>query len=505
MSFILYNDDCLNAMRRMEDNSVDSIVTDPPYGLSFMGKKWDYDVPGVDVWAECLRVLKPGGHLLAFAGTRTQHRMAVRIEDAGFEIRDMIAWVYGSGFPKSLDVSKAIDRAGGNPLAWRAFSEAYAAAVQASTVKHSDIDRVLGIKSSSCYWARTDHRGGMPPRHHWKAVRELLGLSADFERLYDEAEREVVGQKTAGIANPDDRDRHTIGGSAAVVVDITAPATPAAQQWQGWGTALKPALEPITVARKPLVGTVAANVLEHGTGAINVDGCRIGETVETWPKSRSYHADRGPKPRAAHGTGDGETISTGEAPAGRWPANLIHDGSNEVVGLFPESNSVTRNPTGKQLYAGNSLNATITQDTTTRGFSDKGSAARFFYCAKASKHDRDEGLEGFEAKATAFGNQAQAELKRGNLDHDDGKSGMNKVKMRQNSHPTVKPTDLMRYLCRLVTPLGGVVLDPFMGSGSTGKAAILEGFQFIGCEMSPEYMEIAKARIEAAIPKDLFA
>ncbi len=475
MSFILYNDDCLNAMRRLEDNSVDSIVTDPPYGLSFMGKKWDYDVPGVDVWAECLRVLKPGGHLLAFAGTRTQHRMAVRIEDAGFEIRDMIAWVYGSGFPKSLDVSKAIDRAGGNPLAWRAFSEAYAAAVQASTFKHSDIDRVLGIKSSSCYWARTDHRGGMPPRHHWKAVRELLGLSADFERLYDEAEREVVGQKTAGIANPDDRDRHTIGGSAAVVVDITAPATEAAKQWQGWGTALKPALEPITVARKPLgEKTVAANVLAHGTGALNIDGCRVA----TEDKLSGGHASGGqqmtggwerpwmkdPDAVAANAERSRQSVAKAEE-LGRWPANLIHDGS-EPVDLL-------------------------------------GSAARFFYCAKASKRDRDEGLEGFADKQAAGLPMRSAEGERGG----EGLDGTNtdRLTIRKNVHPTVKPTDLMRYLCRLVTPLGGVVLDPFMGSGSTGKAAILEGFQFIGCEMSPEYMEIAKARIEAAIPKDLFA
>jgi DNA modification methylase len=443
----LLHGDCLERLRELPDNSVDACVTDPPYGLSFMGKAWDYDVPTVDVWREVLRVLKPGGHLLAFAGTRTQHRMAVQIEDAGFEIRDLIAWVYGSGFPKSLDVSKAIDRAGGNPLAWRAFSEAYAAAVQASTFKHSDIDRALNIKSSSCYWARTDHRGGMPPRHHWKAVRELLGLSADFERLYDEAEREVVGQKTAGIANPDNRDRHTIGGSAAVVVDITAPATPAAQQWAGWGTALKPALEPITVARKPLVATVAGNVELFGTGAINVDGCRVGTTVETWPKSRSY-APGQMQPGHA-----GKTQATGEAPLGRWPANLIHDGSDEVVGLFLQAKGATSSSSP-------STNVGFTRGAKgldkRSGYADDGSAASFFYCAKASKADRGDG----------------------------------------NSHPTVKPTELMRYLCRLVTPPGGVVLDPFMGSGSTGKAAVLEGFRFIGIEREAEYLEIARGRIE---------
>ena len=726
----------------MEDNSVDSIVTDPPYGLSaaknsgksscggFMGKKWDYDVPSVDIWVECLRVLKPGGHLLAFAGTRTQHRMCVNIEDAGFEIRDMIAWVYGcldeqtqlvtpdgprpyhsakagdpvlcydaeareynyqpiqdvvvydysdtayrlvgdhgeqvvsrnhrclversgseafqlaetleqqarvpvledlpalqqalrnahqgaggqeqdlqqgmrigvnrqgkqrphanraaqaepggvrslrrrsaqaqfmaeahrcadvqpamqrqaqgrgmeaarqqgaeqlaarvgagfgraddwrhqpgmerrahlsqpqgslcrsgdpvralpcgpaehgeegwlrdgapatggsgdrptahqhgsrasrqprrdgqpagksdavcderpaqgvrawsghrttvvrvepfhytgkvwclkvptgcfvawrdgmafptgnSGFPKSLDVSKAIDKHGGDPLAWQAFSNAYAAAVAGSQLTHSDIDRALGIKASSCYWARTDHRGGMPPRHHWEAVRKLLQLPDSFARLYDEAEREVVGQKPAGIAKPGERDRHTIGISGTVVVDITAPATEAAKQWDGWGTSLKPALEPITVARKPFKGNVAANVLQHGTGAINIDGCRVGDNSK------------------------------------RWPANLIHDGSDEVTELL----------------------------------GDSGSAARFFYQAKCSRKDRGEG----------------------------------------NTHPTVKPTDLMRYLCRLVTPPGGIVLDPFMGSGSTGKAALLEGFQFIGIERDPDYFAMAQQRL----------
>ncbi len=290
----LLHGDCLDRLRELPNCSVDACVTDPPYGLSFMGKAWDYDVPGADVWREVLRVLKPGGHLLAFAGTRTQHRMAVQIEDAGFEIRDMIAWVYGSGFPKS---------------------------------------------------------------------RNLDG------------------------------------------------------DWQGWGTALKPALEPITVARKPLTGTVAANVLEHGTGAINVDGCRVG-TCKNVPASVSKKA-----PANCYGKfkESGETPGVGghDPNIGRWPANLIHDGSDELCALLSD-------------------------------------AARFFYCAKASKADRGEG----------------------------------------NGHPTVKPTELMRYLCRLVTPPSGVVLDPFMGSGSTGKAAVLEGFRFIGIEREAEYLEIARGRIE---------
>lgn len=339
----LIHGDCLEVLKGIPDNSVDSIVTDPPYGLSFMGKKWDYDVPDQAIWEECLRVLKPGGHLLAFAGTRTQHRMTVRIEDAGFEIRDMIAWVYGSGFPKSLDVSKAIDKAAG-------------------------------------------------------------------------AEREVVGRRGGGIAGGSGKHAGEDGvyGFGAEF-DITAPATDAARQWQGWGTALKPALEPITVARKPFKGTVAANVMEYGTGALNIDGCRInpGELVPGGGNGKANNGGR----FGAHETCGTRAVVESHT-SGRWPANLIHDGSDEPTDLL-------------------------------------GDASRFFYCAKTSRKDRGE----------------------------------------DNNHPTVKPTDLMAYLCRLVTPHGGVVLDPFMGSGSTGKAAMREGFRFIGIEMDADYLAIAEARI----------
>jgi DNA modification methylase len=384
---MLLHGDCLERLRELPACSVDACVTDPPYGLSFMGKKWDYDVPGEDIWRECLRVLKPGGHLLAFAGTRTQHRMAVRIEDAGFEIRDMIAWCYGSGFPKSLDVSKAIDKAAG-------------------------------------------------------------------VRGHDSVGFNVAG-KTSGlgvIQRPELRSDHP---------DYVKPQgiTPEAQQWQGWGTALKPALEPITVARKPFKGTVAANVLEHGTGAINIDGCRVG-TSRGVPASLS-------KSKSSNTYGFGATSGHErelDPNIGRWPANLIHDGSDEVVGLFPQSNSATPSANGcygegkGQGGPGNGgFGAGLNSATPNRApIGDTGSAARFFYCAKASKADRNEG----------------------------------------NTHPTVKPTDLMRYLCRLVTPPGGIVLDPFMGSGSTGKAAMLDGFRFIGIEREAEYLEIAKQRMQ---------
>jgi site-specific DNA-methyltransferase (adenine-specific) len=397
----LIHGDCLEKLKELPDCSVDSVVTDPPYGLSFMGKRWDYDVPSVDVWTECLRVLKPGGHLLAFAGTRTQHRMAVRIEDAGFEIRDMIAWVYGSGFPKSLDVSKAIDKAAG-------------------------------------------------------AEREVVGkMENPASSIYSQSENEMS------------RD-----------VPITAPATEAAQQWQGWGTALKPALEPITVARKPLgEKTVATNVLEHGTGAINVDGCRVGTADALSFGSREL----------GDGIKYGKCKPTTEAfqhPAGRWPANFIHDGNEEVLAGFPTTTSGKM----KQRIEGGTFNVYAKQyprDVETIG--DTGSAARFFYCAKASKKDRDEGCEGLCVK----------DVHRYGAGIGEGIDPNAPAKNR-NHHPTVKPTDLMRYLCRLVTPPGGIVLDPFMGSGSTGKAAELEGFNFIGIEREESYMEIAEARINSA-------
>ena len=471
--------DCLQSMRAMPDNSVDSIVTDPPYGLKFMGKKWDCDVPSVDIWTECLQVLKPGGHLLAFAGTRTQHRMAVRIEDAGFEIRDMIACVYGSGFPKSMDVSKAIDKAGGDPLAFKRFAASYRAAVEQSGMTHADIDRRIGIASAgsnSCYWARDDHRGGLPPRHHWEKVRDLLSLSPGIEQMYDEAEREVVAT---------DRRKNSPSGivsagreSVDVVREITVASSDAAIKWNGWGTALKPALEPITVARKPLIGTVAANVLMHGTGAINVNACRVEPTGES--RERSGEASQGQRYVEQGGTNFAATPGVrGGDPSGRWPANLIHDGSEEVVALFPESKSG-----GYPAEGGQRSQVSTYGKPTARGeqkfTSSEGSAARFFYCAKTSRKDRNDGII-----------DPGPQFKQGTTLRN-----VENATTTGNNHPTVKPTELMAYLCRLVTPLGGTVLDPFMGSGSTGKAAVRESLGFIGCEISAEYLAIAKSRIE---------
>lgn len=348
---MILNLDCRHGLAMLPDNSVDSIVCDPPYGLRFMGKKWDYDVPSVDIWVECLRVLKPGGHLLAFAGTRTQHRMAVRIEDAGFEIRDMIAWVYGSGYPK--------------------------------------------------------HRSG-----------------------------------------------------------------------------LKPALEPITMARKPAkVATL-----------LNIDACRV-------PTDERIPAHYGTNGAAGHTMGARREYVPGSSgtvfnDAGRYPANFIHDGSDEVLAHFPDSaGSGGSVPNVKISGYGDGAVGTGSAEylggERTKVDCGTGSAARFFYCAKASKRDRNEGLEAFDAVMANFA--AGTGLSK----NGDG-SPRNMNADAKNPHPTVKPTELMRYLCRLVTPPGGLIVDPFAGSGSTGKAAILEGFQFVGFELDPQYTAIANARLEAA-------
>jgi site-specific DNA-methyltransferase (adenine-specific) len=376
----LYHGDCLNVLATLPAESVDSIVTDPPYGLSFMGKKWDYDVPSVEIWEQCLRVLKPGGHLLAFAGTRTQHRMAVRIEDAGFEIRDMIAWVYGSGFPKSLDVSKAIDKAAG-------------------------------------------------------AEREVVGVSS------------VTGNRVS----PTWKDGSGLQGNTNL---LTAPSTEAAKQWAGWGTALKPSLEPITVARKPLRGTVAANVLQYGTGGLNVDGCRVG--MEERPRLEAGFVRNGRTDEEVFATGYGRPKEINGTVSGRWPANIIHDGSDEVVGLFPDRKTTWVSPSHANNRSGDFLGEL--KHPGQQGFNDTGSAARFFYTAKADASER-----------------------------------------RDSKHPTVKPVALMRYLVRLVTPIGATVIDPFCGSGTTLEAAMLESCKAIGIEMNPEYCGDAVERLRQGV------
>lgn len=409
----LRHGDCLQVMSSIPSGSVDAVVTDPPYELGFMGRKWDASgiAYNVAMWEQVLRVLKPGGHLLAFGGTRTHHRMTVAIEDAGFEIRDSIHWLYGSGFPKSHDVSKAIDKAAG-------------------------ADReVVGLKKPT---------GGVVSNSHnfrddgWKPNKEKL-------------------------------------------LTITSPATLEAAQWEGWGTALKPSHEPIVLARKPLIGTVAQNVLEWGVGAINVDGCRVSIA----PTDDIYEKN----PHTIRKTYEGAAcINPGNngipyAPTGRWPSNLVLTHSASCNGSCAPDCPVALldSQSGACPTGGAGRNKQSTTDwfgggahTNGNSYGDQGGASRFFptfawqpelddltpflYCAKASRSERGEG----------------------------------------NNHPTVKPQALMSWLCTLITPPGGVILDPFLGSGSTGVAAVRLGFDFIGIEREPEYIAIAKARIEAA-------
>lgn len=386
----LFNDDCLNVLKTLDDNSIDSCVTDPPYGLSFMGKSWDYDVPEVEIWKEVYRVLKPGAHLLAFFGSRTYHRGVVKIEDAGFEIRDQIMWIYGSGFPKSHNIGKAIDKEAG-------------------------------------------------------------------------AKRKVIGtKKTHDIRNNNLLEARENKNLGQMMYEYTEPATEEAKQWEGWGTALKPAHEPIVVARKPITQTVAKNVLEYGTGVLNIDDCRVQFSENDDNRiGKNYKHNASADYVVAENKDNSKGVNTELYKSnGRWPANVIHDGSDEVVSQFPNTGS--GNNKQPYSYAGKVYDNKDTsmfngdKPQAPSNYNDTGSAARFFYCAKASKSDRES----------------------------------------NNNHPTVKPTDLMKYLCRLITPKNGIVLDPFMGSGSTGKAAISEGFKFVGIEMNKEYFEIAKERVK---------
>lgn len=396
----IYHGDSLEVLKSFPDNSIDSVVTDPPYGLSFMGKRWDYDVPSVELWKEVLRVLKPGGHALIACGTRTQHRMAVNIEDAGFEIRDVISWVYGSGFPKSLNIGNAIDKIQGNER------EPLKTYIRCGTSG--------GIKGKRVHIKKTVSRG--------------------------------------------------------------------TSKYEGWGTALKPACEFFTLARKPISEkNIAENVLKWGTGGINIDGCRVGEREKeqftglkngTINAYGNYFYEKSDKP----------------LPLGRFPANFIHDGSDEVMRLFPETSAPGGYPKGtfeKDSNCYGKFNGITRGERFT--FDNGGSAARFFYCAKASPSERNEGLEEFEAKEVErdFGTNNIA-IKR---------SERQFAKM-QNFHPTVKPLALMQYLIRLITPPDGVVLDCFAGSGTTGVAAVKERKKYILIEREEEYIKIIEARVK---------
>ncbi len=494
MTFVVHTGDCREVLPLIAADSIDACVTDPPYGLGFMGKDWDHGVPGVHFWQEVLRVLKPGAHLVAFGGTRTYHRLAVAIEDAGFEVRDCLGWLYGSGFPKSLDVSKAIDKMNGRDDLRREFGAWLRVQRERAGLTAAEVNRQMGTPQGCGWWegkgagAKWDLH--LPGRETYARLKALLSLPSDWDEYIEwaEAEREKVGEKEQGrlaVAPGAGANR------SAVILDITAPATDSAKQWQGWGTALKPAWEPIILARKPLVGTVAANVQEHGTGALNIDGCRV-ETTDGYQDNAVTQGVNGARTSYAPA---GAPRTFEPQPGGRWPANICHDGSEEVLAVFPDVKAgvaVRHNSGGKNCHSD-----TIKPVMDDLGYDDSGSAARFFYCAKASREDRNEGLSGFGPRVV------NTDTPPGTAGASPRGSSAGRSGATENHHPTVKPTDLMRWLCRLITPPGGTVLDPFMGSGSTGKAADIEGFDFIGIELDPEYAEIARARIVGTAP--LFA
>ena len=424
--------DCLEVLKEFPDNSVDSVVTDPPYGISFMGKKWDYDIPKVAIWEEVLRVLKPGGHILVACGTRTQHRMAVNIEDAGFEIRDLIAWLYGSGFPKSLNVGKAVDKLQGNE------------------------------REVVCEYDRRSKYDGCERKEHTNRPEQF-----------------DIGKSTI--------TKHTKGTS----------------EWEGWGTALKPAMELFTLARRPLSEkTVAQNVLKHRTGGLNVDGCRVEHiTVNGGNLANNPHLRKNIKAGKAVNLSSFDLSNHDIKPhvLGRFPANVIHDGSDEVVKGFPDAQSSGRyGESGDKKPKGIWGIGSIRQQT----YFDNGSAARFFYVAKASKAERNRGLEGMPENQTTGGGGLTAN-KRDDGSYETasagGKYGSIKA-LQQNTHPTVKPIALMRYLCRLITPPKGLILDCFCGSGSTLIAAKIEGFDFVGIDNDSDSVEIAEHRLAGVTP-----
>ena len=431
----------LDVLPTLPDNSIDAIVTDPPYELGFMGKAWDSSgiAYSVELWRECLRVLKPGGHLLAFGGTRTWHRLAVAIEDAGFEVRDSIAWLYGSGFPKSLNIAKSIE-----------------AKITTGSANKTAFKKLAGEQVE---------------RGNWGIAKQ----------------QQAHGQRAT---NYDE----TAGETRLGKLEAT---TPEAQKWDGWGTALKPAHEPIVVARKPLIGTVAENVLTYETGGLNIDACRIGtETI-------SVH--NAPKGSFAGGEPDrGSDTESYREHVGRWPANIILD--ETTAKLLDEQSGQVKSAgiyqRGDNYEIDTAMFPLNSAGNKTAMYNDKGGASRFFYIAKASKRDRNEGLDNIEGKSIgAKGNglaRICSECSTPQLTGCRCENATYINPVRQNFHPTVKPTLLMQYLIRLVTPENGVVLDPFAGSGSTGKAAILEKKQFIGIEITAEYLPIIQGRIEHA-------
>lgn len=441
---MILHGDCVDQLKVLADNSVDALVTDPPYGLSqmkssdiekclaswvsgedyehgskgFMGKKWDNWVPSPSVWREVFRVMKHGAHGLVFAGSRTQDLMSISLRLAGFEVRDTCMWLYGSGFPKSHNIALRIDKKQGHPNRGKAIPTA-------SSYQASDIEKQHKLTS-----------------------------------------------------NP---------------VDAYTAKTSDSEKWVGWGTALKPAYEPIILIRKPLEGTIAENVLKHGVGGINIDATRIKYEDSEGIDFSKVHEQKTASYEKSGWTGHVAKVGSkiqSHKPSGRWPANILLD--ETTASMLDEQSGTLKSGTASQKSRawGVAGDATISgwQANGSEGYRDAGGASRFFYTAKASKKEREAGLAHLPKKPCGTYD--------GRTEHPKGGPLGGPVPQRTNTHPTVKPLNLMRYCVRMVTPKGGTVLDPFCGSGSTLCAGVLEGFEIIGIERESEYVEIAKRRVD---------
>ncbi len=590
---VLHLGDAIDVLRGMADESVDAVVTDPPYGLSeepdiaevmthwlagdkyehqgkgFMGKTWDSFVPGPEYWREAYRVLKPGGYLLAFGGSRTYDLMAIAIRMAGFITHPMIAWIYGQGFPKATNLGKQLDRNSDKTQDDILRLKAELRRVfEASGLTLEELNTSCGFEASGYLRQSSTWAGVLPSPEKWFAMQRVIGTSEDFSEEFREAERRIIGESPWSNSAS-----HFVPGedhTRRVRLSITAPATAAAKQWDGWfygRQSLKPSLEPICMAQKPPKGRMVDNIMEYGTGAVNIEACRIstadnlnggGYTPRSqgnaWAETKGMNAEG----RCA----EGPFIQ----PSGRWPSNLalshspscVFRGMKKVRGIRGGTGEATKNHEGVSSYgwkrgddwqgmggyvdedgmeevedwecaegcavaaldrqSGVSKSGGIwsgsTGEPAGREYGDQGGASRFyfradwewelsgvdpmFYCAKASRSERDLGCEHLEVKCVTC---------RPGSDDEDDRTIQERLHGRKgrNTHPTVKPVKLCRHLTRLICRPGGVILDPFMGSGTTGVACALEGFRFIGCDSDHESVEIAAARIGHALDLPLDA
>lgn len=531
---MIIHGDCLEKLKTLEDNSVDSVVTDPPYGLSFMGKKWDYDVPSEEIWRECLRVLKPGGHLLSFAGSRTYHRMAVRIEDAGFEIRDQIMWVYSTGFPKSLNVFKQLKKncTCGSMEAYeqgtKTLSKPPVRPLQEADISspiHSQEKQGEVLQSVLSEQSTHDEGKEAVAMLQFPNGREEPSLEGrpDLQKTEGELQRSDLSEVSEGVsANGTEGRLHNATSSSDGPTPWETTGTsgsrtsyrPQSEQQPdrepcafckqygaqatrsyGIGSALKPAHEPIVVARKPISEkNLADNFLKWGVGGINIDGSRVEATDANLARNNKV-GENGWKNSSGGMNTAAIRKEQGLPSQGRFPANLIHDGSEEVMSLFPDNKGAFAPVKEGQKGFGGIIYGKYKQagDNGKTFYGDGlGSASRFFYCAKASKRERNMGCEGLEDSIGGgmAGTQDQTLLTG---------SGNIRNNITKNNHPTVKPLALMEYLIKLVSREGHTVLDPFMGSGTTGMACKKLNRDFIGIEREADYVKIANARINAKV------